>query len=107
MTESSTAHLVGVAIPTLRELRSAVLTAAAPDDAVKALREAGFAGGEAVYAAYERWLAETGITDPSEGRSDSGALTIGEFGRATLRFFRDAGWGDITFSTDEDEGVAV
>ncbi len=100
-------HLVGVAIPTLRELRSAVLNASRPDDAVKALREAGFAGGEAVYATYEKWLAETGITNPPEGRTDSGELTIGEFGRATSRFFRDAGWGDVTFSTNDDEGVAV
>lgn len=107
MTESSTAHLVGIAIPTLRELRSAVLSASEPDHAVNALREAGFAGGESIYAAYEQWLAETGITNPSEGRSDSGQLAIGEFGRATSRFFRDAGWGDVSFSTNEDEGVAV
>jgi predicted hydrocarbon binding protein len=107
MTDSSTAFLVGVAIPTLRELRSAVLRTSSPDDAVTALREAGFAGGDAVHAAYERWLAESGITDPAEGRADSGELTIGEFGRATSRFFRDAGWGDVTFSANEDEGVAV
>lgn len=84
-----------------------MLAACSPDDAVTALREAGFAGGESVFAAYEQWLAETGITDPAEGRSDSGELTIGEFGRTTSRFFRDAGWGDVTFSPNEDEGVAV
>ena len=106
MTESST-QLVGVAIPTLRQLRSAVLSSTSPDAAVNALREAGFAGGAAVYSAFEGWLAESGVTDASGGKSAAGDLSLEEFGDGTTRFFRDAGWGDVTLSHDDDEGVAI
>ena len=106
MTESST-HLVGVAIPTLRQLRSAVLSSSSPDAAVNALREAGFAGGAAVYSAFEEWLAESGVTDASDGKSGAGDLSLEEFGNGTAKFFRDAGWGDVTLSHDDDEGVAI
>jgi|SRR5687768_9911817 len=107
MTESSTAHLVGVAVPTLRQLRSAVLSSASPETAVAALREAGFAGGESVYSAFERWLAESGVTDASTAKSGAGDLSLEEFGNGTTQFFRDAGWGDVTLSHDDDEGVAI
>jgi len=100
--DSSTTHLVGVAIPTLRELRSAVLTSAEPEAAANALREAGFAGGASIYAAFERWLGETG------GASATTAdLPLTEFGDRTAEFFRDAGWGEVTFSQDDPEGVAI
>ena len=100
MTESSM-KLVGVAIPTLRELRAAVLQSNDPDAAVNALREAGYAGGEAVHAAFEQWLAESGAA------SETGELTLDDFGERATKFFRDAGWGDLRFSPDENEGVAV
>jgi predicted hydrocarbon binding protein len=92
--------LVGVAIPTLRELRAAVLQSNDPDAAVNALREAGYAGGEAVHAAFEQWLAESGTS------SDTGDLALEEFGHRATTFFRDAGWGEVTFSPDEAEGIA-
>lgn len=100
MSESSM-KLVGVAIPTLRELRAAVLQANDPDAAVMALRDAGYAGGDAVHAAFEQWLAESGVD------SDTGDLALHEFGEKTTKFFRDAGWGEVKFSPDEDEGIAV
>ncbi|MEO8576199.1 MAG: hypothetical protein ABI556_05855, partial [Gemmatimonadales bacterium] len=106
MTESST-HLVGVAVPTLRQLRSAVLSSTSPDAAVAALREAGFAGGAAVYSAFEEWLAERGVTDTSSGKNAAGELSLEEFGNGTTQFFRDSGWGDVTLSHDDDEGVAI
>lgn len=101
-------QLVGVALPTLMELRSAVLKSAEPDTAVNALREAGFAGGESVHAAFEQWLGES-----AEGESgdrtpiDASELLIDEFGERAARFFRDAGWGDVAFSQDDAEGVAI
>ena len=98
--------MVGVGIPTLRELRSAVITAAAPDAAVNALRRAGYAGGDAVLAAFERWLAESGSTDAG-APGDAGDLTLDEFGGRAAQFFRDAGWGEVAFSRDEAEGVAI
>lgn len=107
MTESSEGHLVGVALPTLRQLRSAVLSATATDAAVTALREAGFAGGKAVYSAFEEWLAESGIVDAGAGKSDAADLSLEEFGDGATRFFRNAGWGDVVFSQDDEEGVAI
>jgi predicted hydrocarbon binding protein len=99
MTETA-AHLVGVAIPTLKELRSAIV-ATSPDTSVEVLREAGFAGGAAVHSAFENWLAETG---PASKADD---LPLDVFGRRTTDFFRNAGWGEVTFSEDEGEGVAI
>ena len=107
MTEPSTTHLVGVAIPTLRQLRTAVLTSTAPDVAVTALREAGFAGGEAVYSAFEDWLAQSGAISAPAGKSDAAELSLEKFGEEATRFFRDAGWGNVTLSKDDEEGVAI
>ncbi|HUQ48025.1 MAG TPA: V4R domain-containing protein [Gemmatimonadaceae bacterium] len=101
--EKSSLYLVGVAVPTLRQLRSTVLSAAGPTEAVNALREAGYAGGDSIYSAFERWLVETGGSDIS----DAGELPLEQFGDRAATFFRDAGWGNVQFSHDEDEGVAV
>ncbi|MEO5588672.1 MAG: V4R domain-containing protein [Gemmatimonadaceae bacterium] len=104
MTGSSTTQMVGVAISTLRDLRSAVITSADPDAAVKALREAGYGGGTAVHAAFVEWLAGTAA---DQQPTDTDHLPIDRFGELAGDFFRDAGWGDVVFSTDDDEGVAV
>jgi predicted hydrocarbon binding protein len=111
MTNSST-QMVGVAIPTLRELRAAVLASGDADTAVNALREAGYAGGDSVHAAFEQWLAELASSELASGHElsasgfDAGNLTLEEFGERTTRFFHDAGWGDATFESDDAEGVA-
>jgi predicted hydrocarbon binding protein len=102
MTEP-TIQMVGVAVPTLRELRAAVLTSGDPESAVSALREAGYAGGDAVHSAFETWLAESSDAE----RMDAGDLSLSEFGESTTKFFRDAGWGTVTFSHDEAEGLAI
>jgi predicted hydrocarbon binding protein len=102
MSETMT-QMVGVAVPTLRELRSAVLSASDSDAAVSALREAGYAGGDAVYEAFERWIAESSGAQ----RLDTGDLSLHEFGEKTSRFFRDAGWGEVTFTGDDSEGIAT
>jgi predicted hydrocarbon binding protein len=103
MTDSSRTELVGVAVPTLRQLRASVLSSNA-QDAVAVLREAGFAGGGSIHSAFERWLAETsGAADAME----TGDLDLGEFGERVTRFFRDAGWGDFTLTHDDVEGVAI
>ena len=111
MTDSSTLHLVGVAIPTLRSLRTTVLASSEAGAAVGALREAGFAGGESIHAAFERWLAEApDALETDEGgapAADAGSLPLEQFSEYAARFFRDAGWGDVTFTQDESEGVAI
>ena len=101
MSETSASRLVGVAIPTLREMRAALIQGTDPDYAVSALRDAGYAGGESIHAAFEQWLRENGSS------GDTGDLGIAEFGEKTAEFFRDAGWGEFSFSHDEAEGIAI
>lgn len=105
MAETGTARLIGIAIPTLRELRGATLASlsARPSreaDAVDALREAGYAGGDAVYEAFEGWLREM----DSSAAAD---LTLDEFGERAAEYFRAAGWGDVEFGSHQDDEVAT
>src|SRR5215210_5519511 len=105
MAETGTTRLIGIAIPTLRELRGATLAAlsARPSgeaDAVDALREAGYAGGDAVYEAFESWLREM-------DRSAAPDLTLDEFGERAAEYFRAAGWGDVEFDSRQDDGIAM
>jgi predicted hydrocarbon binding protein len=92
--------MIGIALPTLRELRSKVLASSNSDDAVIALREAGYAGGESVFASFEQWLREE---NPAASVED---MTLINFGEKITRFFRDAGWGEVNLSQDEDDDVA-
>jgi len=100
--ETSNSHLVGVAIPTLRQLRAAILKSGDATDAVEALREAGYAGGESIHFAFERWLSETG-----NHAENAGDLPLSDFSSKASTFFRDAGWGDVQFSHDDDDSVAI
>lgn len=110
MTRETLTQLIGIGIPTLRELRAGVLAGGETGgaDAVRILREAGYSGGDAVYGAFERWLGESGTTglDPSAAEVDIAELSLSEFGESASRFFRDAGWGEMTFAGREDDGVA-
>jgi predicted hydrocarbon binding protein len=104
MAETETTRLIGIAIPTLRELRGATLAslsagAAGEADAVDVLREAGYAGGGAVYEAFEQWLREM----ESSAAPD---LPLEEFGDRAARYFRAAGWGRVKFQGDPNENVA-
>jgi uncharacterized protein len=105
MADTGPTRLIGIAIPTLRELRGATLAtlSAGPSgeaDAVDALREAGYAGGDAVYEAFEAWLREL---DSSAGPD----LTLDEFGERAAEYFRAAGWGDVEFDPRQDDGIAT
>ena len=105
MAETGTARLIGIAIPTLRELRGATLASlsAGPSgetDAVDALREAGYAGGETVYEAFEQWLLEL----ESAAAPD---LTLDEFGARAADYFRAAGWGFVEFDPRQNDGIAT
>jgi len=105
MAETGTARLIGIAIPTLRELRGATLASlsARPSgeaDAVDALREAGYAGGETVYEAFEQWLLEL----ESSAAPD---LTLEEFGARAAEYFRAAGWGLVDFDSRVNDGIAT
>ena len=54
------------------------------------LQEAGFAGGEELYAAFTGWLSRTrGIEQPSD-------LDVQYFGEVLAEFFAEQGWGRLT-----------
>ncbi|MEJ7760995.1 MAG: 4-vinyl reductase [Gemmatimonadaceae bacterium] len=110
--------LIGIGLPTLRELRKGVLIATprgeSGSDAVHVLREAGYAGGTALFDAFEHWLnqSESVRQTPAEksngGSNDDGAggLSLPEFEEHASRFFRDAGWGEVSFAAREEDGIA-
>lgn len=54
------------------------------------LQEAGYAGGEAVFAAFKSWLSDRG--------EDVDALDLDAFQARGAEFFRDAGWGSLTIT---------
>lgn len=54
------------------------------------LQEAGYAGGEAVFAAFKSWLSARG--------EDVDALDVAAFQERAADFFRIAGWGSITIA---------
>ena len=104
-------RLIGIAIPTLRELRAAALSRHASDAAgdaegVDSLRAAGYAGGEAVYDAFEQWLAEEPSAQSSTASRSAPDLTLQEFGERAARYFHAAGWGQVEFNAAHEEGVA-
>lgn len=103
-------RLIGIAIPTLLELRAATLLShtTGPDEdteGVDALRAAGYAGGEAVYDAFEQWLGEESAAPDSTSRS-APDLTLQEFREGAARYFHAAGWGRVEFNSEHDQGVA-
>src|SRR3954453_5235821 len=54
------------------------------------LQEAGFAGGEELYAAFTGWLSRTrGIEHP-------GDMDVQFFGEVLAEFFAEQGWGRLT-----------
>jgi hypothetical protein len=54
------------------------------------LQEAGYAGGEAIFAAFKSWLSERG--------EDVEALDLPGFQARATEFFRAAGWGGVTIT---------
>ena len=78
----------------LATLRTALLRDGGPDAAVY-LQEAGYAGGDAMWEAFKRWLGE---------RSDIPAesLDVEAFEQRATEFFRDAGWGSIAVGSIGD-----
>ncbi|HEY4955732.1 MAG TPA: 4-vinyl reductase [Gemmatimonadaceae bacterium] len=103
-------QLIGIAIPTLRELRAAILASIATGtggdtEGIDALRAAGYAGGEAVYDAFEHWLAEDATSSVSSGSPQD--LTLPEFGELAARYFHAAGWGLVEFDPGREQRVAT
>ena len=84
-----------VALPrtVLGALRAALLRDLGPAAATP-LQEAGYAGGEAVFASFERWLRAR-----EERRADVGELSVTRFEERASEYFRQAGWGSLAVGT--------
>lgn len=79
----------------LLALRAALLRDAGPSSAAY-LQEAGYAGGEQLFASFGEWLRAGGeATAPEE-------LALEEFERQAAAFFRDGGWGSLTIGSLQD-----
>jgi predicted hydrocarbon binding protein len=78
----------------LLSLRHALLRDGSAQAAV-ALQEAGYAGGDALFAAFRRWLAD---------RTDIAAedLDVEAFEHRVSEFFGESGWGHIDIGTIDD-----
>ena len=91
MTPANSSGLVQLASETLRRLSNSAESAAGVD----ALREAGHAGGAALYAAFAETVRSSGGGDPAE-------LALEEFSSRASSFFAEAGWGDVRLRSSHD-----
>lgn len=78
----------------LLSLRAALLKSGDAQAAV-ALQEAGYAGGDALFSSFRRWL---------EQRTDIRAedLDLGAFEQRLSEFFRETGWGTMSIGSLDD-----
>ncbi len=84
-------QMVAVGRRTLTTLYAALHRHTGPA-AVEALRAAGFAGGEAVFAAFRGWLRDRAAVEPDQ-------LSVEEFQARATEYFREMGWGSVTISS--------
>ena len=86
--------MLAVTRDTLTALRSSLMrdTGAA---AAGYLQEAGYAGGQALFEAFRRWLG-------SRGRGAPESLSVDAFQREATEFFRQAGWGSLELGALDD-----
>lgn len=81
-------------------LRTALLRDVGPGGAAY-LQEAGYAGGDSLYAAFRAWLADAhGGAAPEE-------LALEDFQARVADFFRAAGWGSLAIGTVRDAVAAI
>lgn len=96
---ADTPRLLAVPPRALLALRRAMLTR--PDlDTVFALRDAAFAGGDAMYDAFEDFARSHGSADPQ-------TLDVHTFFRLAGEFLTASGWGRTSFSEAEGAFCAV
>lgn len=63
------------------------------------LQEAGYAGGESVFAAMRDWCAANGLGAPE-------TLAYAQFQQVAARFFAETGWGTVSLSPIGDAAIA-
>jgi len=87
-------QMVALTRASLASLRAALVRDAGPAAATY-LQEAGYAGGEAVFASFSAWLGDLGLGAP-EG------LDVATFEQRASEYFCDAGWGNLAIGTLQD-----
>lgn len=85
--------LVALTRESLLALRTALFRDVGPG-AASLLQEAGYAGGQAFYDAFSRWLGARSLPAPEE-------LPAAEFGKRATEFFHSAGWGSMELGSLE------
>lgn len=91
MTSTIPSGLVMVAAETLRRLSATAESASG----VEALRDAGHAGGAALYTAFAAAVGESGGGDPAE-------MSLEDFSSRAAAFFAAAGWRDLKLRSSHD-----
>ncbi len=81
-------QMVALTRASLAALRAALMRDAGPAAATY-LQEAGYAGGDALFASFSAWLRGRGSDDPTE-------LELPAFEAAATEYFRAAGWGSLS-----------
>lgn len=97
MTESidlANHQMVALTRASLAALRAALVRDAGPAAATY-LQEAGYAGGESLFASFFSWLQDRGYGAPEH-------LDVATFEQRASEYFRDAGWGTLTIGTLRD-----
>ena len=87
MLDLTSNQLAAVPRASLAALRAALLRDAGPSAAAY-LQEAGYAGGEAVFASFRSWLESRQGGAPEE-------LDLEAFEQRATEFFREGGWGSL------------
>lgn len=86
--------MLAITRDTLTALRTALMRDTG-DAAAGYLQEAGYAGGQALFEAFGRWL-------QSRGRGTPESLSITAFQREATEFFRQGGWGSLELGALDD-----
>ncbi len=91
--------MVGLSRDALVTLR-AVLFRDAGANAAAYLQEAGYAGGGALYDAFNSWSASRGHAQPE-------SMAAPEFGQRAAEFFRELGWGVVNVGLLHDSVLTL
>ncbi len=85
--------MLAVSRTALSALRTAMLRDGGAETA-SIMREAGYAGGEAVWVSFVEWLADHGMPD-------AGEMSVEEFEARASEYFGASGWGSLSIGSLE------
>lgn len=98
-TELASQQLVTFPRASITALRAALVRDAGAAYA-SYLQEAGYAGGETIFAAFRDWLAV-------RGADEAESLPVDAFALQATAFFVESGWGRITVTPMEDVAATI